>query len=105
MTPEVALIVCVRYNNMEKVGRVCGHVERRSKWTGSAVNKFAGHFILVISAHGPTVRTVALHRQVPGSNPGARIFVFARAVSIFVSAALGFSGIVAMNQIHLQCGR
>ena len=56
MTPEVALIVCVRYNNMEKVGRVCGHVERRSKWTGSAVNKFAGHFILVISAHGPTVR-------------------------------------------------
>ena len=65
-----------------------GLVEQREKWTRSAVYKFVGHVVLVIRAHGPMVRTLALQCRGPGSNPGARIFISAGAVSIFVSATL-----------------
>ena len=74
---------------MAKVERANGLVERRGKWTLGAVNKFIGHFVLVISAHGLMVKDTGFSSSGSGFKSRCAHFVFAESASIFVSTILG----------------
>ena len=60
----------------DKAQRMMEHVEWGAKCTRSSMNKFIRRAVFLIRAYGLMVRRWLSWAKVPGSTPGARIFLF-----------------------------